>query len=219
MEFSEKLKLMRKEANLTQEELAQKLHVTRQAVSNYEQGRGYPSIDILVSIAELFKVSLDELLSANAVRRQARLVFALLAEACVCIFVAALAIFFRAQRQEADVLFLMAIACAFFLPVLAALIGAGMQIFPPKRNKFFGYRTRRSMQSDTAWSFAQAATAEMFCKVALMMFAIGAVYAIIAVFLHSIADMVVLILLTAIFIAALIATVCIVEHKLKKLFG
>ncbi len=219
MEFSEKLKLMRKEANLTQEELAQKLHVTRQAVSNYEQGRGYPSIEILVEIAELFKVSLDELLSANAVRRQARLVFALLAEACVCIFIAALAVFFRAQRQGVGPSFLMQIACAFFLPVLAALIGAGMQIFPPKRNKFVGYRTRRSMQSDTAWAFAQAATAELFCKMALMMFAVAAVYAIIAIFLHGIADMVVLVSLAAIFIAALIAVVCIVEHKLKKLFG
>ncbi len=219
MEFSEKLKLMRKESNLTQEELAQKLHITRQAVSNYEQGRGYPSIEILVSIAELFKVSLDELLSANAVRRQARLVFALLAEACVCIFVAVLAVYFRAQRQEVDVLFLMEIAFAFFFPVLAALIGAMIQIFPPKRNKFVGYRTRRSMQSDTAWSFAQAATAEMFCKVALIMFAVAAVYAIIAVFLHGIADMVVIVSLAAIFIAALIAVACIVECKLKKLFG
>lgn len=219
MEFSEKLKLMRKEANLTQEELAQRLHVTRQAVSNYEQGRGYPSIEILVSIAELFKVSLDELLSARAVRRQARLVFALLAEACVCIFVAALAVYFRAQRQGAGLPFLMGIACAYFLPVLAALIGAGMQIFPPKRNKFVGYRTRRSMQSDTAWSFAQAAMADLFCKVALMMFAVAAVFAVVAIFLRQISDMVVLVSLTAIFIAALIAVVCIVEHKLKKLFG
>ena len=219
MEFSEKLKLMRKEAGLTQEELAGRLHITRQAVSNYEQGRGYPSIDILVSVAELFKVTLDELLSANGVRRQTRLILALLAEACACIFVAMLAVYFRVQRGGLLLPFLAEIAFAFFFPVLAALIGAFMQVSPPKRNKFFGYRTKRSMKSDTAWAFAQAATAELFCKTALAMFGVVAVYAVAAIFLRSIADMVASVCLSALFIAALIAVVCVVEHKLKKLFG
>ena len=47
MEFSEKLKMLRTQANLTQNELADKLYISRQAVSNYEQGRGYPSINTL----------------------------------------------------------------------------------------------------------------------------------------------------------------------------
>ena len=53
MEFSEKLKTLRIEADLTQSELADKLFLTRQAISNYEQGRCYPSIDTLVEMCKL----------------------------------------------------------------------------------------------------------------------------------------------------------------------
>ena len=45
MEFSEKLQELRKSRNLTQEELAEALFVSRTAVSKWESGRGYPSID------------------------------------------------------------------------------------------------------------------------------------------------------------------------------
>ena len=69
MEFSERLRLLRTQAQMTQEELAAKLFVTRQAVSNYEQGIRYPSLDTLVRIAQLFGVSLDELLSTSVKRR------------------------------------------------------------------------------------------------------------------------------------------------------
>ena len=47
MEFNEKLQKLRKEQNLTQEELAEKLFVSRTAISKWESGRGYPSIDSL----------------------------------------------------------------------------------------------------------------------------------------------------------------------------
>lgn len=69
MEFSERLRLLRLQAQMTQEELAAKLFVTRQAVSNYEQGIRYPSLDTLVRIAQLFGVSLDELLPKTQVCR------------------------------------------------------------------------------------------------------------------------------------------------------
>ena len=63
MEFSEKLQELRKQRGLTQEELAQALYVSRTAVSKWESGRGYPSIDSLKRTAEFFSVSVDVLLS------------------------------------------------------------------------------------------------------------------------------------------------------------
>ena len=47
MEFNEKLQKLRTNENLTQEELAEKLYVSRAAISKWESGRGYPSIDSL----------------------------------------------------------------------------------------------------------------------------------------------------------------------------
>lgn len=66
MEFHEKLQELRKSRNLTQEELAEELYVSRTAISKWESGRGYPSIDSLKAIAGFFSFSIDELLSADA---------------------------------------------------------------------------------------------------------------------------------------------------------
>lgn len=66
MEFHEKLQELRKSRNLTQEELAEELYVSRTAISKWESGRGYPSIDSLKAIAGFFSISIDELLSADA---------------------------------------------------------------------------------------------------------------------------------------------------------
>lgn len=65
MEFHEKLQVLRKRSGLTQEELAQKLYVSRTAVSKWESGRGYPNIDSLKAIAACFSVTVDELLSGE----------------------------------------------------------------------------------------------------------------------------------------------------------
>jgi len=65
MEFSEKLQTLRKSRGLTQEELAEALFVSRTAVSKWESGRGYPSIDSLKEISRFFAVSIDELLSGE----------------------------------------------------------------------------------------------------------------------------------------------------------
>ena len=65
MEFNEKLQNLRKEKGLTQEELAEILFVSRTAVSKWESGRGYPSIDSLKDIAKYFSVSIDDLLSGE----------------------------------------------------------------------------------------------------------------------------------------------------------
>ena len=65
MEFNEKLQELRKQKGLTQEELAEKLYVSRTAVSKWESGRGYPNIDSLKQIANVFSITIDELLSSD----------------------------------------------------------------------------------------------------------------------------------------------------------
>ena len=67
MEFNEKLQELRKQKGLTQEELAEKLYVSRTAISKWESGRGYPNIESLKAIAKLFSVTVDELLSSGEV--------------------------------------------------------------------------------------------------------------------------------------------------------
>ena len=67
MEFNEKLQKLRKEQNLTQEELAEKLFVSRTAISKWESGRGYPSIDSLKVIAKYFHITIDELIGGEEI--------------------------------------------------------------------------------------------------------------------------------------------------------
>lgn len=54
MEFCEKLQELRKSRGLTQEELAEKLYVSRTAISKWESGRGFPSIDSVRAISKFF---------------------------------------------------------------------------------------------------------------------------------------------------------------------
>ena len=67
MEFNEKLQELRRQKKLTQEELAEKLYVSRTAISKWESGRGYPSIDSLKVIARFFSVTVDELISSDEI--------------------------------------------------------------------------------------------------------------------------------------------------------
>lgn len=67
MEFHEKLQHRRKQKGLTQEELAEHLHVSRTAISKWESGRGFPNIESLKAIAKFFEVTLDELLSGEEI--------------------------------------------------------------------------------------------------------------------------------------------------------
>lgn len=62
MTLGEKIKKLRLDNKMTQSELAEKLYVTRQAITNYERNANMPSIDVLKNIAEIFKVDLDYLL-------------------------------------------------------------------------------------------------------------------------------------------------------------
>ena len=61
MKFNEKLQNLRKEQGLSQEELGEKLNVTRQTISKWELGSTSPKLDDLIKISELFNISIDEL--------------------------------------------------------------------------------------------------------------------------------------------------------------
>ncbi len=65
MEFNEKLQQLRKQKEITQEELAEAIYVSRTAISKWESGRGYPSIDSLKALSKFFGVTIDELLSGE----------------------------------------------------------------------------------------------------------------------------------------------------------
>lgn len=62
MEFREQIKTLRIKNNLTQEQFGTRLNVTRQAVSNWENDRNLPDLEMLILIADVFHLSLDELI-------------------------------------------------------------------------------------------------------------------------------------------------------------
>ena len=62
MNFGEQIKKLRKQKNLTQEQMASQLGISRQAVSNWENDRNLPDIEMLISIAVTFQISLDDLI-------------------------------------------------------------------------------------------------------------------------------------------------------------
>ena len=65
MSLSENLQNLRKIRNMSQEELAEKLNVSRQAVSKWESGNGYPETEKIISICEIFDCSMDELVKGK----------------------------------------------------------------------------------------------------------------------------------------------------------
>lgn len=60
--FGEKLKMLREQTDITQEEVSQKLNVTRQSVSNWENNKNYPDLTTSVTLSQLYNISLDDLL-------------------------------------------------------------------------------------------------------------------------------------------------------------
>lgn len=65
MSLSENLQNLRKIKNMSQEELAEKLNVSRQAVSKWESGNGYPETEKIISICEIFDCSMDQLVKGK----------------------------------------------------------------------------------------------------------------------------------------------------------
>ncbi|MDO5330576.1 MAG: helix-turn-helix domain-containing protein [Bacillota bacterium] len=69
MDLSEKIKKIREDKNLTQDEMAERISVTRQAISKWERGVGYPSLEALRLISNEFGVSLNDLLEVGKQER------------------------------------------------------------------------------------------------------------------------------------------------------
>ena len=65
MEFKEKLQLLRTNMRLSQEELANKLDISRQSITKWENGQSFPDIQNLIQLSEIFKVSIDRLVKEN----------------------------------------------------------------------------------------------------------------------------------------------------------
>jgi transcriptional regulator with XRE-family HTH domain len=65
--IGEKIKKLRSKHKWTQKELAEKLNISRSAITNWENGRNYPDIQLIINISELFNISLDELLKGDKV--------------------------------------------------------------------------------------------------------------------------------------------------------
>lgn len=65
MGFSENLQILRKMKNMSQEQLAERLDISRQAVSKWESGNGYPETEKLISICEIFDCSMDEIIKGK----------------------------------------------------------------------------------------------------------------------------------------------------------
>ena len=65
MNISEKIKQIRNNEGITQEQFAEKIYVSRNAVAKWETNRGYPDIQNLITISEVFNVGLDELVKED----------------------------------------------------------------------------------------------------------------------------------------------------------
>ena len=163
MEFDEKLQELRKRRGLTQEELAEALYVSRTAISKWESGRGYPSIDSLKAIAGYFSVTIDELLSGDEVlaiaeedhkqkEMQSRdLMFGLLDCSCAIFFFLP----FFGQRvdgiiQEVSLLSLTGVASymrAAYFVVIAALILTGLLTFALQNSRWLFWIRNKSKVS------------------------------------------------------------------------
>ena len=68
MELGKQIKNCRQEANLSQEELAERVYVSRQTISNWENDKSYPDVHSLVLLSEIFQISLDKLIKGDIER-------------------------------------------------------------------------------------------------------------------------------------------------------
>ena len=66
MEIGEKLKNSRMNAGMTQEQIAEQINVSRQTISNWENGKSLPDVISLIKISDLYQISLDDLLKGDS---------------------------------------------------------------------------------------------------------------------------------------------------------
>ena len=67
MFLAKQLKFQREQAGLSQTRLAEKLNISRQSVSKWENDRGYPDIDNLILLSQLYDILIDDLLKENKI--------------------------------------------------------------------------------------------------------------------------------------------------------
>ena len=65
MELGKQIKKYRQEAEFSQEELANRIYVSRQTISNWENDKSYPDVNSLVLLSEIFQISLDKLIKGD----------------------------------------------------------------------------------------------------------------------------------------------------------
>ena len=73
MNFGENLQKLRKEKNISQEQLAEELHVSRQTIGKWENGVTYPETECLIQISDFFEVSIDTLLKETVTEQQLKI--------------------------------------------------------------------------------------------------------------------------------------------------
>jgi len=64
--MNERLRTLREQAGFSQEQLASQLHITRQAISKWELGHAEPSVEMLITLAQLYNVTVDYLVTGKA---------------------------------------------------------------------------------------------------------------------------------------------------------
>lgn len=185
MEFSDKLKTLRLQANLTQNELANELSVSRQAISNYEQGRSYPSIDILLGMSKLFNQSLDELLESGAKKRYMKQLLIVSLVIFVSIIVSIISICIISFRNNLTVFNLVFSIIIYLVPFICLIIYLIFHYKPPKKiNKTYGYRSKSSMKNQLMWDYAQAYFSLIYVKISIILFILNVLFSIITIFLN-----------------------------------
>ena len=220
MEFCEKLKILRTQANLTQDELANSLMISRQAISNYEQGRGYPSIDILVGMSKFFNISLDELLSTGIRKNHLKYIIASVSLLFICNIINLIAAYFLRQDENRLIVNIVFMIGVRVIPFLCFFVYMIFQCKPPKKiNKIYGYRTKSSMTNQLTWDYAQVYFSLIFAKIALVLFSINIIYSSITPFLSPNIVLIMACILLGIQALSLICPVYFVEKKLKIFLG
>ena len=66
MDFGKQIRQIRKDAKLSQEQMAAKLNVSRQAVSNWENNKNLPDLEMIITISRVFGLSLDQLMVVSS---------------------------------------------------------------------------------------------------------------------------------------------------------
>ena len=97
MEIGKQLKNARMHSGLTQENVAEKIHVSRQTISNWENEKSYPDIINVIELSSLYSISLDDLLkgeeSTNIVKSNKKLIAAIVSNIVLAIVLITLNMF------------------------------------------------------------------------------------------------------------------------------